>query len=322
VDHLSFTVPDGVVFGFLGPNGAGKSTTMNIITGYLAATEGDVIVEGHDILEEPEAAKRCIGYLPEQPPVYPDMTAAEYLAFCAELKGIPKARRQEQIDRVIALAHLEDVTGRLAGNLSKGYRQRLGLAQAILGFPKIIILDEPTVGLDPKQVVEIRELIRGLARDHTVILSSHILSEIRAVCDQVLLIRKGRFVACDTPERLEELLSAGGQAELLVKGSQADAERVLSTVEGLREVAFPEVTEDTVRVTLASAQDRREALFRAFAAADVPLLELKPRMATLEDVFLDLTDDDDAVAAKAAALLEHGGAESPAEKEDSHDGDL
>jgi len=323
VDHLSFTVPDGVVFGFLGPNGAGKSTTMNIITGYLAATEGDVIVEGHDILEEPEAARRCVGYLPEQPPVYPDMTAAEYLAFCAELKKIPKAQRREQIDRVIALAHLEDVTGRLAGNLSKGYRQRLGLAQAILGFPKIIILDEPTVGLDPKQVVEIRELIRSLARDHTVILSSHILSEIRAVCDRVLLIRKGRFVACDTPERLEELLSAGGQAELLVKGTQADAERVLSTVEGLRDIAFPEVTEDTVRVTLASSKDRREALFRAFAAADVPLLELKPRMATLEDVFLDLTDDDDAVAAKAAALLEHGGAGPAAEKEeDGHDGDL
>jgi len=323
VDHLSFTVPDGVVFGFLGPNGAGKSTTMNIITGYLAATEGDVLVEGRNILEEPEAAKRCIGYLPEQPPVYPDMTAAEYLAFCAGLKKIPKAQRQEQIDRVIALTHLEDVTGRLAGNLSKGYRQRLGLAQAILGFPKIIILDEPTVGLDPKQVVEIRELIRSLARDHTVILSSHILSEIRAVCGQVLLIRKGRFVACDTPERLEELLSAGGQAELLVKGTQADAERVLSTVEGLRDIAFPEAAEDAVRVTLASDRDRREDLFRAFAAADVPLLELKPRMATLEDVFLDLTDDDDTVAAKAAALLNRGGTEPKAEtEEDSHDGDL
>lgn len=219
VNHLSFTVEDGQIFGFLGPNGAGKSTTMNIMTGYLAATEGQVLVEGHDILEEPEAARACIGYLPEIPPLYPDMTVEEYLRFCAELKKIPKEQRTDQLTKVLALTHLEDMSARLIRNLSKGYRQRVGLAQAILGFPKIIILDEPTVGLDPKQVVEIRDLIRHLAKDHTVILSSHILSEIRAVCDRVLIIRKGRFVVCDTPEDLEEKLSAGGSLELTAKAA-------------------------------------------------------------------------------------------------------
>ena len=310
VDHLSFTVGDGQIFGFLGPNGAGKSTTMNIITGYLAATSGDVIIEGHNILEEPEAAKRCIGYLPEIPPLYPDMTVREYLRFCAELKKIDKADRENQIARVLALTHLEDMVNRLIRNLSKGYRQRVGLAQAILGFPRIIILDEPTVGLDPKQVVEIRELIRDLAREHTVIISSHILSEIRAVCDHVLIIRKGKFVACDTPEELEELLSASDEMELLVRGGQADAERVLMGVDGVRSHTVTEVTGDTVRLHISTAGDAREALFYAFANARLPLLELKPRIASLEDVFLDLTDDNDDVAARAAALLKRAPAQS------------
>ena len=225
VDHLSFTVEDGQIFGFLGPNGAGKSTTMNMMTGYLAATEGQVLVEGHDILEEPEAARENIGYLPELPPLYPDMTVTEYLRFCAELKKVPKEQREEQLQQVLTLTHLEDMSSRLIRNLSKGYRQRVGLAQAILGFPKIIILDEPTVGLDPKQVVEIRDLIRHLAKEHTVIISSHILSEIRAVCDHVLIIRKGKFVVCDTPEDLEEKLSAGGSLELAAKASPEEARR-------------------------------------------------------------------------------------------------
>ena len=276
---------------------------MNIITGYLAATEGEVIIEGHNILDEPEAAKRCIGYLPELPPLYPDMTVLEYLRFCAELKQIPKDQREDQVSQAVSLTHLEDMGGRLIRNLSKGYRQRVGLAQAILGFPKIIILDEPTVGLDPKQVVEIRELIRHLAKDHTVLISSHILSEIRAVCDHVLIIRKGRFVACDTPENLEEQLSACDRLELLVRGGESDADAVLDRVEGIRSRTVTERTGDTVRLRLSTAGDRREALFFAFARAGLPLLELKPQLASLEDVFLDLTDDDDAVAARAAALL-------------------
>ena len=204
------------------------------------------------------------------------------------------------------MTHLEDQTRRLIRNLSKGFRQRVGLAQAILGFPKVIILDEPTVGLDPRQVVEIRELIHSLAKDHTVILSSHILSEIRAVCDRVLIIRKGKFVVCDTPEALEEKLSGNDRLELLVKGTQESVESVLDTVEGMIEHTVSDVTADTVRLEIRSDGDRREALFYAFAQARCPLLELRSRMASLEDVFLDLTDESDEVAARAAALLTCG----------------
>ena len=304
VDHLSFTVEDGQIFGFLGPNGAGKSTTMNIMTGYLAATEGQVLVEGHDISEEPEAARACIGYLPELPPLYPDMTVTEYLQFCAELKKIPKGEREDQLRQVLALTHLEDMSARLIRNLSKGYRQRVGLAQAILGFPKIIILDEPTVGLDPKQVVEIRDLIRHLARDHTVILSSHILSEIRAVCDHVLIIRKGRFVVCDTPKNLEAKLSAGDSLELTAKGTPEQVEAVLSHVEGIPSYTLTGQTDDLSHFALSPEKDVREELFYAFADAKCPLLEFRTRTASLEEVFLDLTDDDDTVAARAAALFQ------------------
>jgi ABC-2 type transport system ATP-binding protein len=312
VDHLSFTVEDGQIFGFLGPNGAGKSTTMNIMTGYLAATEGDVVIEGHNIRTEPEAAKACVGYLPELPPLYGDMTVGEYLRFVAELKRLPAAERENQIGRAVALTHLEDVSGRLIRNLSKGYRQRVGLAQAILGFPKIIILDEPTVGLDPKQVVEIRDLIRHLAQDHTVLLSSHILSEVRAVCDHVLIIRKGRLVACDTPQHLEETLSSGEhRLTLLARGTQDQAAAVLAGVAGVSGSSAAE-EDGAVRIELTAARDVREDLFYAFAQARCPLLELRPLTATLEDVFLDLTDDDDTVAARAAALLGGAAGEAPA----------
>ena len=314
VDGLSFTVEDGQVFGFLGPNGAGKSTTMNIMTGYLAPTQGRVLIDGLDIAAEPETARRRIGYLPELPPLYPDMTVAEYLRFCAELKKLPRAEQSDRIAQAVSMTHLEDQTRRLIRNLSKGFRQRVGLAQAVLGLPKVIILDEPTVGLDPRQVVEIRELIRSLAREHTVILSSHILSEIRAVCDRVLIIRKGKPVACDTPQALEEKLSAGGRLTLLAKCAPAQAEDVLAGVDGVLTHAVSDAGAGTVRVELSCAGDRRESLFYAFAAARCPLLELRSRTASLEDVFLDLTDEDDAVAARAAALLapapETGGPET------------
>lgn len=209
VDHLDFTVQKGQIYGFLGPNGAGKSTTMNIMTGYLGATEGEVIINGHDILKEPELAKRSIGYLPEIPPLYLDMTVTEYLEFAAELKKIHKDEIHKSVEEVVALARLEGVEHRLIKNLSKGYKQRVGLAQAILGFPEIIILDEPTVGLDPKQIIEIRELIRELAKKHTVILSSHILAEVQEVCDHIMIISKGKLVANlnmeDVGTSLEEL---------------------------------------------------------------------------------------------------------------------
>ena len=200
VDHLSFTVPDGQIFGFLGPNGAGKSTTMNLMTGYLGPTEGEILVDGHSVTQEPEKAKQAIGYLPEQPPLYLDMTAEEYLEFAARLKKVPKGDRGEQTARVMELTGITGVRGRLLRNLSKGYRQRVGLAQALLGFPKVLILDEPTVGLDPQQIIEIRTLIRDLARQHTVILSSHILSEVQEVCDHLLIIHHGKKVAAGTPE--------------------------------------------------------------------------------------------------------------------------
>ena len=302
VDHLSFTVEDGHVFGLLGPNGAGKSTTMNIMTGYLAATEGDVLIQGHNILEEPEAARKCVGYLPEIPPLYPDMTVLEYLRFCAELKKLPAERRKEDLDEVLSLTHLNGQAERLIRNLSKGYRQRVGLAQAILGFPPIIILDEPTVGLDPKQVVEIRSLIRHLAKEHTVLLSSHILSEIRAMCDHVLILRKGRVMACDTPEALEEKISAGGALELSVRGSAEAVRSTVLTVDGITSCEAQQEG-DAVKMVISADGDAREALFYAFAQARQPILEMRPKTATLEEVFLDLTDEDDAVAAQAAAQL-------------------
>lgn len=312
VDDLSFTVEDGQVFGFLGPNGAGKSTTMNIITGYLAPTDGQVLIEGHDVALEPEEARRCVGYLPEQPPLYGDMTTREYLNFAAELKGIARAERSGQVDRVMELTHLEEMSGRLIRNLSKGYRQRVGLAQAILGFPKIIILDEPTVGLDPKQVVEIRELIQSLAKDHTVILSSHILSEIRAVCGKVLIIRKGKFVACDTPEALEAQLSGDNGLEAILRGTEEAVSAMAAALPGAVVTELRQEGADCVRLHLTAQEDIREPLFYACAQARLPILELRPRTATLEQVFLDLTDDDDAVAARAAALL--GGGEKEADE--------
>ena len=208
VDHLSFRIEKGHIYGLLGPNGAGKSTTMNIMTGYLGATEGKVLIQGHDILKEPELAKKSIGYLPEQPPVYMDMTVREYLQFAAELKKIPKKEREKQMNDVIRMTGIREVENRLIQNLSKGYRQRVGLAQAILGFPEVIILDEPTVGLDPKQIIEIRELIRKLSKKHTIILSSHILAEIREVCDYIMIISRGKLVASDTPENLENRLKS------------------------------------------------------------------------------------------------------------------
>ena len=280
------------------------TTTMNIITGYLAATEGTVTIDGKDVQKDPEEAKRAIGYLPELPPLYVDMTVREYLDFVAELKKVPKKERKQQIDEVMEMTQITDMQQRLIRNLSKCYRQRVGLAQAILGYPEVIILDEPTVGLDPKQIIEIRDLIRKLGENHTVILSSHILSEIRAVCDRVLIIRKGRFVVCDTPEDLEEKLSAGGSLELTAKAAPEAAEAVLDRVAGITGRTLLGRTEDTARFAIHMERDIREALFFAFAEAGLPLLELRPRTASLEEVFLDLTDDNDTVAARAAALFQ------------------
>ena len=294
VDHLSFTVEQGQVYGFLGPNGAGKSTTMNIMTGYLGPTEGEVLVDGHSMTDEPEKARRHIGYLPEQPPLYVDMTVREYLLFAAELKKVPAKTRGGEVKRVMARTMLTDVAGRLIRNLSKGYKQRVGIAQALLGNPEIVILDEPTVGLDPKQIIEIRTLIRDLAKEHTVILSSHILAEVQAVCDRILIIHHGKMVASGTPEELERQLAGTTALEVTLKADEPTGRNLLRRVPGAGAVSYrPGAAEGESTFRVESRQgDLREKIFQACAAEGVALLGLRSAGMTLEDVFLKLTADD------------------------------
>ena len=294
VNHLNFTVEKGKIYGFLGPNGAGKSTTMNMITGYIASTEGEIMIDGHNILEEPEVAKKKIGYLPEIPPLYLDMTVQEYLSFAAELKGISKEKRKSNIEEVMSTTKVTEVQYRLIKNLSKGYRQRVGLAQALLGYPEIIILDEPTVGLDPKQIIEIRDLIKNLGRKHTVILSSHILSEVSAVCDQVLIIDKGRLVASDTPENLGKVMSGTNSLEITVKGQESEIRKALDMVENIQEVIYHDslvkgACDFTIK--LSGDMDMRENIFFALAEVKCPILKMQSSNMSLEEVFLKLTDD-------------------------------
>lgn len=294
VDHLNFTVEKGKIYGFLGPNGAGKSTTMNMITGYIASTEGDILIDGHNILEEPEEAKKRIGYLPEMPPLYQDMTVREYLEFAAELKAIPREKKKSNIEEVMSTTKIEDVKNRLIKNLSKGYKQRVGLAQALLGYPEIIILDEPTVGLDPKQIIEIRDLIKGLGRKHTVILSSHILSEVSAVCDHVLIIDKGRLVASDSPENLSKLMAGDNSLELTIKGGEEDIRKAFDMVENVQEIIYHDSLVKRacdVTVKVSGEQDIRENIFFALAEMKCPILKMQSGNMSLEEVFLKLTDD-------------------------------
>ena len=293
VDHLSFQIEKGKIYGFLGPNGAGKSTTMNMITGYIASTEGKVMIEGHDILEEPEAAKKCIGYLPEMPPLYFDMTVLEYMKFAADLKKIPRNQKDKQIKEVMDMVKITDMKDRLIKNLSKGYRQRVGLAQAILGYPEVIILDEPTVGLDPKQIIEIRDLIKSLKQKHTVILSSHILSEVRAVCDYVLIISHGKLVASDTPDNLERLAAGSNSLLMKVKGEKDTIRKDLETIEGVTGVEMSYDSDEELWKTKVSIQenvDIREKVFYAMAKANCPIYEMQVKRVSLEDVFLELTE--------------------------------
>ena len=293
VDHLSFQIEKGKIYGFLGPNGAGKSTTMNMITGYIASTEGKVMIDGHDILEEPEAAKKCIGYLPEMPPLYFDMTVLEYMKFAADLKKIPRNQKDKQIKEVMDMVKITDMKDRLIKNLSKGYRQRVGLAQAILGYPEVIILDEPTVGLDPKQIIEIRDLIKSLKQKHTVILSSHILSEVRAVCDYVLIISHGKLVASDTPDNLERLAAGSNSLLMKVKGEKDTIRKDLETIEGVTGVEMSYDSDEELWKTKVSIQenvDIREKVFYAMAKANCPIYEMQVKRVSLEDVFLELTE--------------------------------
>ena len=295
VDDLSFTIGEGHVYGFLGPNGAGKSTTMNMMTGCLSATEGHVKIDGFDIFEEPMEARRRIGYLPEQPPLYLGETPEEYLRFVGEAKGLRGGELEAQIDEVIEVTRLEPMRHRVIRALSKGYRQRVGIAQALLGNPEVVILDEPTVGLDPIQILEIRELIRSLGERHTVILSSHILSEVQAMCDRILIIAHGRLIAFDTPENLEKLLTTPGELILVADLPEERFRAILAEVPGVTDVAC---TADGSRLTgtvRAEGEDLyalSRAVFLAFAAAGEPMLEMRVKKADLEEIFLELTEAD------------------------------
>jgi ABC-2 type transport system ATP-binding protein len=309
VNDLSFKVEDGQIYGFLGPNGAGKSTTMNIITGCLAATEGTVTVDGHDICEDQYEAKKCIGYLPELPPLYLDMTAEEYLTFVARAKKIKKSEILQEVARVTSKTNIVDVKDRLMKNLSKGYKQRVGIAQALIGDPKLIILDEPTVGLDPKQIIEIRELIKELGKTHTVILSSHILTEVNSVCDHVMIISKGKLVASDTPDNLAKL---GGEKQILditVRtnkeeafeiASQFDENVVIKDSEEKNAVDLQIVVEgkkdeedDNTTENAQPERDIRDDIFHAFASQEVAIIAMNYKKSSLEEIFLELTKDED-----------------------------
>lgn len=294
VNNVSFSIKDGEVVGFLGPNGAGKSTIMNILTGYISLTAGSASVDGYDIVESPQDAKRHIGYLPEIPPLYTDMTVREYLDFMFDLKKV-KLPRKPHLDEICKLVMISDVQNRLIKNLSKGYRQRVGIAQALIGNPDTLILDEPTVGLDPKQIIEIRDLISRLGRNHTVILSSHILSEIQAVCDRIIIINGGRLVADGTPDELSKALSADGALEIRVAGPKRDVMKTLSAVPGVESVddlgSFEKGSYD-YRVVPEEKADVRKVVFARLAERNWPILSLRDSTLTLEQIFLRLTSED------------------------------
>ena len=294
VKNISFKVEQGEILGFLGPNGAGKSTTMNMLTGYISSTSGQILVNGVDIFEDPKKAKSFIGYLPEIPPLYVDMTIDAYLNFVYDLKKC-KLPRKAHLKDVCDLCKITDVKNRIIKNLSKGYRQRVGIAQAVLGYPEVIILDEPTVGLDPKQINEIRDLIKGLKKKHTVILSSHILSEVSAVCDYVLIISHGKLVASDTPENLGKLAAGANSLSLLVKGPKDTVRAALEAVEGVKEVTAKKSPEEGVcAVSVATEEntDVREKVFNSMVNAGCPILEMQSKKVSLEEIFLELTENE------------------------------
>lgn len=293
LDDVSFSVKKGEVVGFLGPNGAGKSTAMNIITGYLSSTSGSVTIDGFDILEEPTEAKKRMGYLPEVPPLYPDMTVDEYLDFIYELKGATQ-KKKAHFNEICELSKITAVRGRLIKNLSKGYRQRVGIAQALVGNPPVLILDEPTVGLDPKQIIEMRTLIKKLGEHHTVILSSHILSEVQAVCGRIIVLNNGKLVADNKAEQLGERLGGGNTVVLRAVGSDKEIQGLLNSVKSVKHFSQSDAShagKDGVKeysVSLSAAENAREEIFFAFAAKKVPIVEVKTAEYSLEDIFMSL----------------------------------
>ncbi len=309
VDDISFRVERGEILGFLGPNGAGKTTTMRILTGYMPATEGKALVAGFDVFDQPIEAKRRTGYLPETPPLYPDMTVQEYLSFVAKIKGVPPAERRERVQQVMVRTRVDDMASRLTSKLSKGYRQRVGLAQALIHNPDVLILDEPTAGLDPKQIIETRQLIKQLAGDHTIILSTHILPEVSQTCERVVIINKGRVVAVDTPDNLTARLQGSQTMYVQIDANGADAVSALGRVPGVTRVVESDRKAGIVgyEVEGERGRDIRRDLARAVVGSNWGLLELRPMRMSLEEIFLSLTTEDLASQPAAAAAEEPAG---------------
>ena len=295
VEDLNFTVNKGEILGFLGPNGAGKSTTMNIITGYLSATEGSVSVDGHDILEEPQEVKKRLGYLPEAPPLYYDMTVREYLSFVGDIKKVDRKTKKVSLEKIMEVVRIEEVYKRLIKNLSKGYRQRVGLAQALIGNPPVLILDEPTIGLDPKQIIEIRNLIKDLGKEHTIILSSHVLPEVTAVCERVIIIHRGKIVASDTIENLSRGLRGSRRLSIRIAGPEKeslDLIKALPEVEKVDLIGSREPDTFDFYVEAKGEADVRKPVFQAMSKAEHPILMMRSVDLTLEDIFIQLTTDE------------------------------
>lgn len=323
LDDISFTVDKGEILGFLGPNGAGKSTTMNILTGYISSTSGTVKIDGHDILEEPNLVKKKIGYLPEQPPLYMDMLVWDYLSFVYDLKKIKGKNKDEHIQEIVDIVGIDDVKKRKIANLSKGYKQRVGLAQALLGNPEVLVLDEPTVGLDPKQIIEIRNVIKGLGQEHTVILSSHILSEISAVCERVVIINQGKIVAEDTPENLTEKYSSNAKLQIRVAGEEEKIMQVLQEIVGIKQIqSLGSHQEGSVDFELETDikidPEFNKQLFFIFADKGMPILMQKEVETSLEDIFIEVTQTPQNMTEQAEPLAEPEN-EPKRQEEDVHD---
>ena len=293
VDDISFTINEGEIIGLLGPNGAGKSTTMNMLTGYIEQTEGQIIIDGYDMLRKPKKAKREIGYMPEGVPLYTDLTVKEFVTYMAEIKKVDKKTRKEQVQKVIEQTGLKDVEKKLTRNLSRGYKQRVSLAGALVGEPKILILDEPTVGLDPKQITEIRNLIKELGKTHTVILSSHILSEVSQICNKVIIINKGKIIAIDTPEKLEEKVSNNNRVYVTVEDKENKMDNMKNKIKDIKKLELIEENEDGTKQYMIESDnetDLRKTIFSEFAKENITIFEMKKADSTLEDAFMKLIE--------------------------------
>lgn len=291
IDNINFSIKEGEIIGLLGPNGAGKSTTMNMMTGFIEPTQGEIIINGYDIVKKPQKAKQQIGYMPEGVPLYADLTVKEFIKYMADLKIVPKIEKKKRIEEVIKQTNLQDVQNKLIKNLSRGYKQRVSLAGALVSNPKILILDEPTVGLDPKQITEIRKLIKSLGKNHTIILSSHILSEVSQICEKVIIINQGKIVAIDTPKNLEDKAKKENRIQIIIEDKQNNIEKIVQSIKGVKQINFVKDNEDGTKEYIIQTEeniDIRRELFSKCAKEEITIFELKKLDTTLEDAFMKL----------------------------------